>query len=208
MRTLLLPFFLVACGTSAATDTSTGDTADTADTSDTADTQDSSPDLVAECETTACGGDPTGEWELVQTCFDDSATDFGKCAGTTIRLSDFQLQGSLSLGADGGYTNTITGGTFSTEVAVPAVCNPTASCADVQATLTTDYTCADDGAGGCACASTSPWSASDDQGTWSAADTDLAMGDASAPFCTDSDELWVDLTGAGFIPLQMIYARK
>lgn len=197
---------LAGCGSGSL---DTGDTGgDTADTGDSADTADTGPDLVQECATDPCGGEAAGTWTLVQTCFDDSTSPLGDCEGTTIRLVDFQLDATLTLNADGSFENIVSGGTFDTEISVPSACNDVMSCPDVEDQLPTGYVCSDDGVGGCTCLSTSAWTPSEDTGVWSVTGTTLTLGEDDAPYCADGDELWVDLSGAGFIPLQMVYSKQ
>ncbi|GDX82398.1 hypothetical protein LBMAG42_42090 [Deltaproteobacteria bacterium] len=208
-----IPLVLSACDTMDMDSGDTGmggDPADTGETADTGDTADTN-DLVSECTTEACGGDPTGEWTIADVCFDGTPSDL-QCEGSTIRLSDISMVGTLSLNADGTYTNELVSGNFESRIDLPSTCldEEHPDCASVQAEID-GYTCEDDGSGGCVCTGSNPMDPATDVGTWSVSGTDLSLdagnGADTAPYCNDTDELWVDLSGTSGIPIQVLFTR-
>ena len=200
--------------TSESADTDTDTDADTDADSDADTDADADADMVTECTTTACGGDPTGEWTVADVCFDGSVQSTeGDCPEGTIQITDVTMDGTVSLQADGTYASTMASVLFSSILTFPSTCIPEgATCDDVAANLGSNSTCTDDGAGGCSCDVTGAFPSSSETGTWTTADTDLVLDGSmtdpqSAPYCTDSDELWVDMS-ASMLPVQLLLTRN
>jgi hypothetical protein len=163
------------------------------------------------CASTACGGDPVGDWTITESCYSDAWFDVEDCAGWQARLIDVRLTGSLHVGSDGRYVADLASIDWSLEVVVPAACLDGQTCADLQA-QSDGATCVEDGAGGCTCTGDQSFPGLTAEGDWTAAEGGLTLAPdagstATSPYCADPDELWLDLGENFFFPVQLLYAR-
>lgn len=208
--TLILSF-LLACSGSSKDDTGAPD--DTAG-DDTAGDTEPPPDLVTDCTTTACGGDPSGDWTAVGTCFSDEPGSMNSedCPSGTIQILDLRIESTASIAADGTYTRAMTLFEADALAHVPDDCTSGLSCDIVQSFIEEKLPgieCVDASDGdGCDCTVTIVGDPEVEAGTWSTVDTTLTTtpddgsGASDTPYCADHDELWLDMeTDLGSVSL-------
>lgn len=80
----------------------------------------------------ACGGDPVGNWQVVETCNPSSPLRESMCDGGVVSFEQtgLEVQGSLSIGADGAATLS-TSSRETREIVVPDACGGT-DCAALE----------------------------------------------------------------------------
>lgn len=91
----------------------------------------------ATCGESACGGDLVGTWEVDELCgWPDFEQAFGdaECEGSSVRLIDVALDGSVNYRAAGTYTASLRL-TGSFELSYPRSCLGGGTCADLDAAL-------------------------------------------------------------------------
>ena len=59
------------------------------------------------CMGTACGGDPTGVWQVVTACAHGTGA-LGDCTGSTLTIDDWHVNGTFTIDPDGGVTTAAT----------------------------------------------------------------------------------------------------
>ena len=138
----------------------------------------------------ACGGDPVGEWTIVDACFDDvPAPEIENCAEATATVDDVVVTGSVEIRDDGSYATQIES-SATIVITVPKDCLDGATCAELADAAGVD--CTDNG-DACDCMQDS-----DDQdqetGSWEADGSTITLtnsdGDADeADFCVQGDVL-------------------
>ncbi len=212
MRLTPLAFFLLACPTAE----DTGKDGDTADTSDTADSGEPAPDLVSDCSTTACGGDPSGAWAIADSCAPDVEMALDWCAEGYMKVTAFSNTGTLTVNADGSYTTAFEGGDVTLEIFAATSCLGGATCAQLQEQAEQNIpgvVCVDS-TGGCTCTATTQTEADSDAGTWTTAGSVLTFNSTddgnsqNADFCVDSDEMWLQMReGESDMPLGFVLSK-
>lgn len=182
--------------TSETADTSdTGDTSDTSDTGDTSgdtsDTGDTGDTAAPTCDGTPCGGDPVGNWTVVEACADASGIQIPDCPSATVEVRDFSYAGTIAIESTGTVTSLFTR-SVTLGAVLPDSCIGGATCAQIGAAM--DGTCVD-AAGGCDCELTRSGTVADES-PWEVNGTVFQTydedGNPNAPidFCVDTDTLW------------------
>jgi hypothetical protein len=102
------------------------------------------------CAFSACGGDPTGTWNISEACVEGSAFENPDCEKAAFDASGVEVSGTVTFGKDGSYeaTGDITG---TVVMSVPTQCVPKGTpCSDFDVEGTT----CKDVAFGCECVQT------------------------------------------------------
>jgi hypothetical protein len=136
-----------------------------------------------------CGGDLVGSWRVDSACFGSSFL-VGSCQ-KSVDSSGVSASGTISYGADGSYSSSITyTGTYIESY--PAACIPSgASCADFGASLGYPMPCTSAADGSCACPLPASGVPVNDLGTYSISDTTLrlssTLGQQTTDFCVHTN---------------------
>lgn len=192
---------------------------DTAALDDTADMTDTDPpDLVSDCTTEACGGDPEGEWTVATTCWDETEQplDSEDCPSGTVVITDLTITGSVSVTADARYETNFTSFSQSFVVHLPDDCTQGLACDDIQGLMEDSIPgviCIDGATEGCDCSATISSDGEVDVGAWAVAGNQITFtsDDGSDPetndFCADHDELWVHFLGTDGTEFSMLLTK-
>jgi len=138
----------------------------------------------------ACGGDPVGEWTVVDACVDGTIDpEIDNCPAATAAIEDVVVTGTVEIRDDGSYANNIAT-TATIVVTVPMSCLDGGSCADLAQAA--GIPCNENG-DDCDCMNDYDDSAQE-SGTWevdgSTFTTTDSGGDTSdASFCVEGDVL-------------------
>jgi hypothetical protein len=198
--------FVVGCGSNRGggdDDDDLGDGDADSDVDSDSDT-DSDSDADLACDDDACGGDPIGSWQIVDSCLDFQIDPPETCPTATVTV-DASFTGTASFDADGTFDRTVNLSGDST-MTFPASCLEGATCAQIEAQVQPnfpDITCADAAAGACACTYSIEQDQSD-SGTWEVSGSTLTTTGTdgepeAAEFCVSGDTFLLRLdTGDGF----------
>ncbi len=209
MRLAPLAFFLLACPPA-------DDTGKEGDTADTADTGGPAPDLVSDCSTAACGGDPEGTWAVNEGCAPDAEFELDWCAEGYMKVTGFTNTGTLTINADGSYATAFDGGSVSMEIFAATSCLNGATCAELQeqAEQSIPGVVCVDSTGGCTCTASTTTDPDSDAGTWTASGSVITFSSTddgnsqAADFCVDSDEMWLQMReGESDMPLGFVLSK-
>lgn len=166
-----------------------------------------SPDAcVSDLATTACGGMPTGMWDVTGTCSLIGNMAMQACPTATF-TGTTAASGRLSLAGAGSYAlDALVVGTGT--ITVPQPCNQF-GCTAIQGFLAGAYEtvrCSDDGGGGCRCLTTTR-DRRNETGTWTVNGTELVFTSTAAPggrrvwfSASDTVMLMQERVGPGMLP--------
>lgn len=141
-------------------------------------------------EFSACGGNPVGDWSIVDACFDNlPEPDIENCPEATASIDDVVVTGTVEIRDNGSYA-TMTNTSATVAVSVPADCLNGATCA--QLSQAAGIPCTDNG-DGCDCEDELDDS-SQETGTWEADGSTITLTDSEgvsddAEFCVQGDVL-------------------
>jgi hypothetical protein len=190
----LMALSLLACGdkdqpsqddsTSTTDDSSATDDSTTDDsTTDDSTTDDSSAEALPTCEDTftACGGDPTGSWTFVDSCYINTRTADCEAAVWTVETTQ---TGGIEFASDKTYSSAFKVITKLTYTAEKSCLREGETCEDLAAPLKLD-SCVDNGAV-CACEGGGSVD-STTTGTWATSGTTLTLTAEGAPKAAEHD---------------------
>jgi hypothetical protein len=141
-------------------------------------------------EFSACGGDPVGEWSIIDACFDDlPMPELDNCPEATASVEDVVVTGSVNVRDDGSYSS-MTESSATIVIHVPMDCLQGASCADLAQAA--GVPCSDDG-DSCKCQDDTE-DRSQETGSWERDGSTLTLTDSEgnvdeADFCVQGDVL-------------------
>lgn len=138
----------------------------------------------------ACGGDPVGEWTVVDACIDGAPDpEIDGCPDATATIDDVVVDGTVMVRDDGSYaTNVDIAATV--VITVPLSCLQGGTCADLSQAA--GVPCNENG-DACDCMSHSD-SSDQESGTWEVNGSTLTLTDSAgdpsdASFCVQGDVL-------------------
>jgi hypothetical protein len=166
-----------------------------------------------ECGFAACGGDPIGDWSIVDSCVTYDTTPPDDCPTAEVSFSDPDLSGTMSI-LEGGTYQMSTSMSFDLTIDFPTSCLGGMSCDLVEQNLVASFpgaTCRTSGVG---CACTTPFDeTTDETGTWEVdGDTVRVTDDGGDPtdleFCASSGSLELRSSTEGGGTVEMILAPR